>query len=261
MSIKKILAGILTSVLLLSCTSALCEEQARPNIICHKMDAVTIDGSLSEWTLDSGAVVKDATQVIRDLTFWQGENDLSMTVYTGYDAEHLYLAFDVTEDTVYGAIEMLPIDGEDNLKLYISTDPAADPERTAYGTNDFLVYLIMDEGYWDTAIDRSMVPKDDRQRFVSMGMDGGENVIEGYVCGTQRTTTGFIFECAIPWAAFSNKNIPVYTPASGDTLSANFAVTDISYPCPGTEYIPQMAWCGNQNINTNPSLWGSMTLE
>lgn len=257
--LKKILAGTAASMMLLTGASALAQE--RPNIICHKADAITIDGDLSDWNLESPAVVKDASQVIRDLTFWQGENDCSMDVYAAYDAENLYLAFDVTEDTVYGAIEMLPIDGEDNLKVYLSTDPTADPERTAYGTNDFLVYLIMDEDYWDTAIDRSMVEKDARQRFVSMGMDGGEGVIEGYVVGTQRTTTGFIFECAIPWATFSNKNIPVYTPASGDTLSVNFAITDISYPCPGTEYIPQMAWCGTKDIGTNPSLWGSMTLE
>lgn len=259
MKFKNLFAGALASAMLLSGASALAEE--RPNIVCHKADAITIDGSLEDWNLDSPAVVKDAAQVIRDLSFWQGENDCSMKVYAAYDAENLYLAFDITEDTPYGAIEMLPIDGEDNLKVYISTDPAADPARTAYGTNDFLVYLIMDEGYWDTAIDRSMVEKDLRQRFVSAGMDGGESVIEGYVCGTQKTTTGFIFECAIPWATFSNKNIPVYTPASGDTLSVNFAITDISYPCPGTEYIPQMAWSGTSAINTNPSEWGSMTLE
>lgn len=256
---KKFLAGTMASMMLMTGAFALADE--RPNIICHKAEALTIDGDLSDWNLDSPAVVKDASQVIRDLTFWQGENDCSMSVYTAYDEENLYLAFDVTEDTVYGAIEMLPIDGEDNLKLYLSTDPTADPERTSYGTNDFLVYLIMDEGYWDTAIDRSMVEKDARQRFVSAGMDGGESVIENFVCASERTTTGFIFECAIPWATFSNKNIPVYTPASGDTLSVNFAITDISYPCPGTEYIPQMAWTGTQEIGTNPSLWGSMTLE
>ena len=156
---------------------------------------------------------------------------------------------------------MLPIDGEDNLKVYVSTDPTADPERQAYGTNDFLVYLIMDEGYWDTAIDRSMIEKEARQRFVSKGTDGGENVIDGYQVGTVPTTTGFIFECAIPWATFSNKNIPVYEPQSGDTLSVDFAITDISYPCPGTEYIPQLEWAGTLDINTNPSQWGSITLE
>lgn len=259
MKAKQFFAGALAGAMLLASSAAFAAD--RPNITCHKAQAITIDGELSDWNLDSPAIVKDASQVIRDVGFWQGENDCSMTVYTAYDEQKLYVAFDVTEDTVYGAIEMLPIDGEDNLKIYLSTDPAADAERTAYGTNDFLVYLIMDEGYWDTAIDRSMVEKEARQRFVSAGMDGGENVIEGYECATTRTTTGFIFECAIPWATFSNKNIPVYTPASGDTLSVNFAITDISYPCPGTEYIPQMAWSGTQSIGTNPSEWGSMTLE
>ena len=46
----------------------------------------------------------------------------------------------------------------------------------------------------------------------------------------------------------------------GDTLLCDFAITDISYPCPGTEYIPQLAWTGSQKINTNPSLWGTVTL-
>lgn len=44
-----------------------------------------------------------------------------------WDEENLYLAADVTEDTPYGAIEMLSLDGEDNFKVYISTDPTADP--------------------------------------------------------------------------------------------------------------------------------------
>ena len=51
----------------------------------------------------------------------------------------------------------------------------------------------------------------------------------------------------------------MYTPAVGDTVNFNFAITDISYPCPGTEYIPQMAWTGTLDINTNPSLWDRLT--
>ena len=62
------------------------------------------------------------------------------------------------------------------------------------------------------------------------------------------------------WVCFSNKKIEVYTPQAGDTLSCNFAITDISYPCPGTEYIPQLAWTGTQKINKTPSEWGSVTL-
>ena len=254
----RLLTGIMAVMLL--AVPALAEETARPGITAHKAEDVVIDGSLEEWNLDSPAVVDDATQIIRDAVFWQGANDCSATFYLAWDEENLYMAADVTEDTPLGAIEMLPVDGEDNLMLFISTDPTADPDRQEYCTNDFMVYFIMDEGYWDTAVDRSMVPKDNRQRYVSVGMDGGENVLEGYTCAIQMTATGFIWEAVIPWSCFSNKKIEVYTPAVGDTLLCDFAITDISYPCPGTEYIPQLAWTGSQKADTNPSLWGTVTL-
>ena len=72
---------------------------------------------------------------------------------------------------------------------------------------------------------------------------------------------GFIFEVKIAWANFANNKIAVYKPQSGDVVKFNVAVTDISYPCPGTEYIPQMAWTGTLEINTNPSLWGNLVFE
>ena len=232
----------------------------RPTMVAHKAAGVTIDGKLDEWNLDSPAVVDQEGQVIRDLSFWQGANDCSVKFYMSWDEENMYLAADVTEDSPLGAIEMLPMDGQDNLKLYISTDPTADPERTTYATNDFLVYFIMYEGYWDTAIDRDMVAKENLGRFVTVGMDGGENVLDGYVCAVEKSTTGFVWEAVVPWSCFANTKIAKYEPQVGDTLSVNFAITDISYPCPGTEYIPQMAWSGDINIRTNPSLWGSVTL-
>ena len=116
----------------------------------------------------------------------------------------------------------------------------------------------MDNQYWDTAFDRSMVDREVRQRFNTRGIDGGENVLEGYECAVQRTTTGFIYEAIIPWANFSNSNIPVYVPQAGDEIKFNLAITDIAYPCPGTEYVPQMAWTGDLRININPSLWGTL---
>lgn len=233
-----------------------------PTVIAYKVNSpITIDGTLDDWILDSPIIIEDESQVIRDADFWQGPTDLSAKVYVMWDEENLYLAADVTEDTPFGAIEMLELDGQDNLKLYISTDPSADPERQAYGTNDFLVYFIMDNQYWDTAFDRSMVEKDARQRFLTKGMDGGENVLDGFECAVRSTTMGFIWEAVIPWINFSNANIPVYVPQAGDEVKFNFAITDISYPCPGTQYIPQMAWTGDININTNPSLWGTLIFE
>jgi hypothetical protein len=228
-----------------------------PSITAYQAASpIVIDGSLDEWNLSSPAVIEDISQVIRDSSLWNGPNDLSCKTYVMWDETNLYLAMDVTEDSPYGAIDMLPLELEDNFKIYISTNPDDDPARGAYSTNDFLLYLIPDEGYWDTAFDRSMVS--DHQRFVSKGMEGGESVLTGYEVGTAATEKGFIFEVVIPWANFSNSRIPVFTPKAGDSIKFNFAITDISYPCPGTEYIPQMAWTGDYRINTDPSTWGTL---
>lgn len=260
---KKFSAMIaLVLAIMMLCSAALAETAQTPSITAHKANGITIDGDLSDWDLSSPAVLEDPAQVIRDVVFWQGPSDLSAKVYAAYDEDYLYLAFDVTEDTPFGAIEMLPLDGEDNVKVYLSTNPSDDPARTEYHTNDFLLYLITDGEYYDTAFDRSMVPKDYRERFISAGMDGGEDVLtEGYEAKAVASTTGYIWECKIAWANFANKKIEKYTPASGDTVKFDIAFTDISYPCPGTEYIPQIAWCGNQGINTNPSLWGNLVFE
>ncbi len=259
---KKRMALVLMLPILLLAAMAFAQETQTPTATAYRAETpITADGDLSEWNLGSPIVIEDETQVIRDVGFWNGPTDCSATVYVMWDETNLYLAADVNEDSPFGAIEMLPLDGEDNLKLFISTDPTADPARTAYGTNDFLLFLIMDNNYWDTAIDRSMVPKDNRMRFISRGMDGGEDVLEAYERAAVSTATGFIYEAVIPWANFSNENIAVYTPSVDDQVKFNVAITDISYPCPGTEYIPQMAWTGDLRINTNPSLWGTLVFK
>ena len=99
---------------------------------------------LDEWDLSDPIYINEENQVIRDVQAWGGPDDVSCTVYVMWDEDKLYIGVDVKEDTPYGAIEMLPLDGEDNFKLYLSTDPGADSERTEYATNDFLVYLIID---------------------------------------------------------------------------------------------------------------------
>jgi hypothetical protein len=254
------LALVLATMMLF--TAAVAETVQTPSITAHKFEsAPTIDGDLSDWDLSSVAELSDAAQVIRDAVFWQGANDLSAKAYVAYDAENLYFAFEVTEDTPFGAIEMLPLDGEDNVKLYISTDPTDDPARSEFHANDFLLYLITDGEYYDTAFDRSMVPKDYRMRFISRGMDGGEDVLTDYQAKAVASANGYIWECAIPLSNFSNEKIAQYIPQSGDTVKFDIAFTDISYPCPGTEYIPQIAWCGDLDINNNPSMWGNLIFE
>ena len=256
---KNMIRILLMALCIVLCASVAMAENTQAQGTAHKMGELVLDGKLDEWNRNDPIVLADATQLVRDGHFWNGPDDLSANVYVAWDETYVYFGAEVSEDSVFGAIEMLPLDGMDNFQIYLSTNPADDPARTQYGINDFKVFLIMDGEYWDNAIDRSMVPKENRMRFISKGMDGGESVLEGYECAAVKTTMGFTYECKIPWTCFSNERIPVYTPVVGDTVNFNFLITDISYPCPGTEFIPQIAWTGNAAMDTNPSVWGRLT--
>ena len=119
--------------------------------------------------------------------------------------------------------------------------------------------MVLDNYYWDTGIDRSMVK--DKQLFWSRGMDGGESVLAGYEAAAIETAVGYTFEAKIPWQNFTNSSIPLYTPREGDRISFNVVITDIDYPCPGTEYVPQIAWTGDYTLNQNPSVWGILVFK
>ena len=259
---KKWIRTLLMAMLVLCMltTAAMAEESAQAQATAHKMGEIVLDGKLDEWNTADPLVLNDASQLVRHEHYWKGPDDLSAKVYIAWDETYFYIGADVTEDTIFGAIETLSVDGVDNFQVYLSTNPADDPARTEYATNDFKFFLIMDGEYWDTAIDRSMVPAASRMRYISKGMDGGESVLDGYECAAEQTTMGFTYECRIPWTCFSNERIAVYTPAVGDTVNFNILITDIDYPCPGTEYIPQIAWTGDITMNANPSTWGRLTL-
>lgn len=241
-----------------SCTALAVEGTA----VAHQAQgAVVVDGDLSEWDLSSPIEIKEASQVIRDEAHWLGETDVSASVYLMWDAENLYLAIDAKEATPFGAVGQLSHNMEDNFKLYLSTNPDADPERTSYETNDFLVYLMMDKTNWYTAIDRSMIERENLARFSSQGMEGSDKVLQGYETAYTITDGGFILEAVIPWSNFSNDYIEAYAPAVGDTVNFNFAMTDNDYPFPNTQASVQMSWCGTAEIDKNPSLWGRVTFE
>lgn len=77
---KKLAAFLAMMMALVTMSSAAMAEEEKPTITAHKANAITIDGDLSDWDLSSPAVLEDASQIIRDLSFWQGPNDLSAKV-------------------------------------------------------------------------------------------------------------------------------------------------------------------------------------
>ena len=256
-------ALLLSSAMILSLGAMSAEASAEQPAASayHAEKPITIDGDLGEWNLSSPIEIKDASQIIHDESSWLGETDVSCTVYLMWDEENLYLASDTKEASSLGAVGVIGHNMEDNFKIYISTNPEADPERTSFETNDFLLYLMMDSQNWYTAIDRSMIEREQLARFTSKGMEENADILEGYEKEYTTTDEGFIFEAAIPWANFSNKQIEQYVPKAGDTINFNFCITDNDYPFPNTQSSVQMSWCGTMEINKNPSLWGRVTFE
>jgi len=244
--------------------SALCavgeEDQECPMATAWEVfESLTIDGDLGEWNTSSPLVLDNETQLIRDGEYWGGPQDLSARIFVMWDEANLYLGADVTEDTPFRVAEMLSFDTQDSFELYLSTNPEADPDRTSYETTDFRVILLIDNDYWDTAIDRTMVA--DPKSLYSKGMSGSQNVLEGFQCAAQRTTLGFTYEAVIPWDNFANAQIPLFVPSAGDQIAFNFVINDTEYPCPGTEYVPQIAWTGDNTLAKDPSVWGILVLE
>lgn len=239
------------------------EQTAEPleTVARYAPDGVTIDGKLDEWDLSSPITINSQSQVIRDADTWLGETDLSANVYVMWDEENLYLGAQVQEASAFGAVGLLAHDMEDNMKIYISTDPEADPARTAYGTNDFLLYLMMDNQNWYTAFDRSMVDREVMERFTSSGMESNEQVLEGYEAAYTSTEGAYTLELVIPWLNFANDYIEAYVPEVGDMVNFDISITDNDYPYPNTQSSVQMNWCGTDEIDKNPSLWGRLSFE
>ena len=257
------IAGVMMLCLGTCSAGVFAEESAeQPSATAYRAESpITADGDFSEWNLSSPIEINDASQVIRDTDSWLGETDVSCTVYLMWDEDNLYLAADTKEASSFGAVGLLAHDMEDNFKIYISTNPSADPARTAYETNDFLLYLMMDNQNWYSAFDRSMIEREQLERFTSKGMEENTDVLEGYEKGYTTTDDGFIFEAVIPWSNFANDYIEQYVPAAGDTISFNFCITDNDYPYPNTQSSVQMNWTGASDADKNPSSWGRVTFE
>ena len=228
-------------------------------ISAYKAAGLTIDGDLSDWNTSSPAVLNEEAQVVRDLGQWieLGAADCSVEAYMMWDEQNLYLAAKIMDDTPFMYREGFPPDMADSLVLFLSTDPAADPARTAYAANDFRLTMIIDDYYYNTGIDREMVA--DQKGFESAGADGDAQVLEGYEACIQEIEGGYTFECVIPWSNFANDQIAVLAPQAGMTLGVDFGMFDLDFPCPGVATV-RMQWAGTDTVDVDPSQWGSVTL-
>ena len=253
---KKLFSVLLaTACVVVPVMSAAAAE--KPNLNAHKAADITIDGSLDDWNLDSSADITEKEQLVRDEGQWTDPTDLNLNVYAAWDDENLYIAAKILDDTPFMYREGFPPDMADSLVLFIGTDASADPARTEYTAEDFRLTMVIDDYYFNTGIDRDMIA--DNKGFESLGADGDEQILDGYDCVIEEIEGGYIFEAVIPWSNFSNENIPAIHPEAGMVISFEVGMFDLDFPCPGVA-TARMQWAGDSmDVDTNPSLWGTLT--
>lgn len=250
------LAFVLALTLVMSiCANALAYTDN--NVTAWKVTGdITIDGNLDEWDTTSAMKANTDKQVVRDVGQWTGVEDCSFEVYTMWDETNLYLAAKVLDDTPFMYREGFPPDMADSLVVFLSTDPNADANRTAYAANDFRLTQIIDNYDFCNGIDRDMVA--DNQGFETVGEDGDMQVLKDFSCAVAEIEGGYNFECKIPWSNFSNDKIAVLAPEKGMSIGFECAMFDLDFPCPGVATV-RMEACGSEDADSNPSLWGTMT--
>ena len=261
MKLKTLICIMIAAVcVMVPAFSCFAEEETveKPNLNAPKApEEMKIDGALDEWNLEEAAVLKEAEQVVRDQGQWEGEEDMSLEVYIMWDEENLYLAATIMDDTPFMYREGFPPDMADSLVLFLCTDPEADPERTEYIAEDFRLTMVIDDYYYNTGIDRDMIA--DNKGFESMGADGDEQVLDGYECAIEEIDGGYTFEAMIPLSNFSNDEIEVLVPEVGMVLGLELGMFDLDFPCPGVA-TARLEWAGrSMDVDTDPSLWGTLT--
>ncbi len=217
---------------------------------------IAIDGDLSEWDTSSPVSANTMEQVVRDPGQWTDDKDCAFEVYAMWSEDNLYLAAKVMDDTPFMYREGFPPDMADSLVVFLSTDPGADAERTAYAANDFRYTQIIDDYDFCNGIDRDMI--EDNAGFETIGADGDEQVLEGFECAVAEIEGGYTFECVIPWSNFSNDNLAKLVPENGMTIGFEIGMFDLDFPCPGVATVRMQA-SGSIDVDTNPSLWGTLT--
>ena len=165
---KKAIALVLALCLALG-LSASALAYADQNLQAPRAQNVVIDGDLSEWDTGKCLRIDSQGQIIDQIEHWDGAADCSMEAYAMWDEENLYLAMKIWDDTPLVYREGFPLDELDAVIFFLSTDPQADPDRTAYTATDWRIvqsaYGYKGEYEFFNYIDREMIA--DKQGWVN----------------------------------------------------------------------------------------------
>lgn len=261
-------AALALSLGMMICAASNASAYTANELVAPRAKDVIIDGKLDEWDLSRSLKINAENQITDQIEHWDGEEDCSVELYAMWDEENLYLAADIKDDTPFVYREGFPLDELDAVIIFLSTNPDADPERTAYEATDWRIVTSVEDYYgdWFNFVDRDMI--EDNLGYETQGEYGDELVFEDLEAAFTRTETGAVYEIRLPLHNLSNDQIAQLIPAVGMTLGFDFSILDVDLPCPGIHSLRMQASADlngrdrkpeMHNVDVNPSLWGTIT--
>jgi len=108
-------------------------------IASHNTDAknVTIDGDFSDWNLSEPFPIEYRDNVVYGKGAWFGLDDLSVKVYSMWDKEALYFAFNVRDESVVQEKTGADMWEGDHIELWIDADLYGDYNEAMNSGDDF----------------------------------------------------------------------------------------------------------------------------
>lgn len=261
-------AALALSLGMMICAASTASAYTANELVAPRAKDVVIDGKLDEWDLSRSLKINAENQITDQIEHWDGEKDCSVELYAMWDEENLYLAADIKDDTPFVYREGFPLDELDAVIIFLSTNPDADPERTAYEATDWRIVTSVEDYYgdWFNFVDRDMI--EDNLGYETQGEYGDELVFEDLEAAFTRTDSGAVYEIRLPLHNLSNDQIAQLIPAAGMTLGFDFSILDVDLPCPGIHSLRMQASADlngrdrkpeMHNVDVNPSLWGTIT--
>lgn len=197
--------------------------------ICHfAARTPRINGDLSEWT-EAVPIALDRMEMFRGRR-WNGMSDLSAQAFAMWDAQNLYLALSVSDDTHFQPFSLNDIARGDSVQFALDTRRSA---RSPVGSYDENVYeFIMANG---TTLPSVLYR-------VTGGRGRAPELVRAAQVAIQRVGSRTLYEVAIPWTELSPMR-----PATGMLAGIAIRINDSD-----GETVGQMEWGAGLSPSRQP---------
>jgi hypothetical protein len=165
-----------------------------------------IDGDLGDWaSVPSAIALNRKEQAVYGPGAWESPADLSGTACLAWRNEHLYLAVDVTDDTISQPQRGTGLWMGDHIELYLDVEPTSEPQRTSLREGQF--QLAFSPGNFLATGDPLLDSEPETYAYLP-----DQGPIPGAVVAAKRTNGGYTIEAAVPWKAIGKDTVAIGTP-------------------------------------------------